>query len=335
MLIGELAGRTGVSARMLRHYDSLGLVSPTGRSTGGYRDYSRADIIRIFRVESLRSLGMSLREVQRALDDPDFAPSALVGELIQQTEQRLAREQDLLARLRRVDDTDPDTWGDVLGLVELVRDLGSDHPAHRQQAVLTATDQQPVSADVLAEALLIEADANVAGALRWSLARLGSDGVAALAHGLSSLEVEVRRRAVLAIAEIPGPDATDLLERALTDSDTDVWSRAARELGSRGHACASAALIDAVVAGARDVEAGEILGQLAQTAQIADELTAQLSAELSRSADPRVRSRLTQALSEIPGPAAHQALSNLVDDDDRAVAFTALAVLSTRDGQKP
>ncbi|HEY9311340.1 MAG TPA: MerR family transcriptional regulator [Williamsia sp.] len=82
MLIGELSRCTGISARMLRHHDSLGLVSSTGRSTAGYREYSRDDIVRIFRVESLRSLGMSLREVQRALDDPDFTPGSMVGELI-------------------------------------------------------------------------------------------------------------------------------------------------------------------------------------------------------------------------------------------------------------
>ena len=61
MLIGEVARRSGVSARMLRHYDSLGLVRPTGRTGGGYREYSGADIRRIFHIESLRSLGLSLR----------------------------------------------------------------------------------------------------------------------------------------------------------------------------------------------------------------------------------------------------------------------------------
>ena len=59
---------------MLRHYDSLGLVRPTGRTGAGYREYSGEDIRRIFHVESLRSLGLSLRDVGRALDDPGFTP---------------------------------------------------------------------------------------------------------------------------------------------------------------------------------------------------------------------------------------------------------------------
>lgn len=103
MLIGEVARRSGVSTRMLRHYDSLGLVRPTGRTVGGYREYSAEDIRRIFHMESLRSLGLSLRQIGRALEDPAFAPSALVGDLIRRTEDRLKREQELLERLRTVD----------------------------------------------------------------------------------------------------------------------------------------------------------------------------------------------------------------------------------------
>ena len=82
VLIGDVARRSGVSARMLRHYDSLGLVRPTGRTGAGYREYSSEDIRRIFHIESLRSLGLSLREVGRALDDPGFTPSELVDDLI-------------------------------------------------------------------------------------------------------------------------------------------------------------------------------------------------------------------------------------------------------------
>src|SRR5215471_13739488 len=72
VLIGDVARRSGVSARMLRHYESLGLVRPTGRTVAGYREYSSDDIRRIFHIESLRTLGLSLREVGRALDDPGF-----------------------------------------------------------------------------------------------------------------------------------------------------------------------------------------------------------------------------------------------------------------------
>ncbi|MFF0226229.1 MerR family transcriptional regulator [Streptomyces sp. NPDC004629] len=103
MLIGEVSKRSGVSARMLRHYESLGLVRPSGRTGSGYREYSAKDIRRIFHIESLRSLGLSLRDIGRALDDPGFTPSALVGDLIRQTSDRIAAETELLTRLRRID----------------------------------------------------------------------------------------------------------------------------------------------------------------------------------------------------------------------------------------
>ncbi len=55
---------------MLRHYESLGLVQPSQRTDSGYREYCAKDIRRIFHIESLRSLGLSLRDIGRALDDP-------------------------------------------------------------------------------------------------------------------------------------------------------------------------------------------------------------------------------------------------------------------------
>src|ERR1044072_9457091 len=128
---------------MLSHYLSLGLVRPSGRTVGGYREYSEADIRRIFHVESLRSLGLSLREIGRALADPAFAPSTLVGELIRRTEDRLNREQELLDRLPADDASAPLGWQDVLRIAELLHGLNSPSAARRQQAILAPADPAP------------------------------------------------------------------------------------------------------------------------------------------------------------------------------------------------
>src|SRR4051812_27590713 len=109
---------------MLRHYESLGLLRPSGRTGSGYREYSGDDIRRIFHIESLRSLGLSLREIGRALDDPGFTPSALVDDLIRQTRERIAAETELLTRLRRIDAAEPADWADVLQVVVMLRALG-------------------------------------------------------------------------------------------------------------------------------------------------------------------------------------------------------------------
>ena len=154
MLIGEVSRRCGVSTRMLRHYDTLGLVKPTGRTSGGYREYSADDIRRLFHVESLRTLGLSLNEAKRALDEPDFAPADLVGELMQHTRQRIAAEEELLTKLERVDASAPSEWDDVLRMVSLLRALESEFAAHRQQAILSQELNAALPVDALVEAIL-------------------------------------------------------------------------------------------------------------------------------------------------------------------------------------
>ncbi|WP_328617546.1 HEAT repeat domain-containing protein [Amycolatopsis sp. NBC_00355] len=327
MLIGEVARRSGVSTRMLRHYDSLGLVRPTGRTVGGYREYSTQDIRRIFHVESLRSLGLSLRQIGRALEDPGFAPSTLVGDLIRQTEDRLTREQELLDRLRAVDASAPGGWQGVLRIIELLRGLGSASPAHRQQAVLAPAEDVPLPLDLLAGAVLAEADPNVAGALRWALARAGGDGVASVASGLASADVDVRRRAVLAIAGFSGAEATALLTGALGDPDPAVRRNAALASGKRGETAAVPTLVRMVVEGTNDVEAAELLGTLSRDAGCAERVMSALTGELTApAADAAVRIRLTQALAEMPPPLARDALRRLAGDADRDVALIAAAL---------
>ncbi|TDC85072.1 MerR family transcriptional regulator [Micromonospora sp. KC606] len=334
MLIGEVARRSGVSTRMLRHYDSLGLVRPTGRTAGGYREYSAEDIRRIFHVESLRSLGLSLRQIGRALEDPAFTPSALVGDLIRSTEDRLRREQELLERLRAVDASAPSGWQGVLRIVELMHGLSSPSAARRQQTVLAPAEDVRVPTELLAGAVLAESDPNVAGALRWALARAGGDGVASVASGVFSEDVDIRRRAVLAIAEIPGEEATAVLADALGDSDTTVRGHAALALGTRGVAAAAPTLVSMVVEGTNDVEAAEALGALSLEPGCADLIMSALVDELAaHTADSAVRIRLAQALVEMSGTVAQGVLRQLTHDDDRAVALSASALVEVLEGR--
>lgn len=333
MLIGEVARRSGVSTRMLRHYDSLGLVRPTGRTVGGYREYAAADVRRIFHVECLRSLGLSLRQIGRALEDPAFAPSTLVGDLIRQTEDRLRREQELLDRLRTVDASAPLGWQDVLRIVELLHGLNSPSAARRQQAVLAPAEDLPVPTELLAGAVLAESDPNVAGALRWALARAGGDGVASVAPGVYSANVDVRRRAVLAIAEMSGDEATAVLADALGDSDPTVRRHAALAMGTRGVAAAVPTLVGMVVEGTNDVEASEVLGTLSLDPGCAAEIMSALADELAaHTEDAAVRIRLTQALAEMPATVARDVLRQLTHDDDRAVALLAGALVGALEG---
>ncbi|MBL6275311.1 MerR family transcriptional regulator [Micromonospora fiedleri] len=330
MLIGEVARRSGVSARMLRHYEALGLVRPTGRTGSGYREYADEDIRRIFHIESLRSLGLSLREVRRALDDPGFAPAALVDDLIRQTRDRIAAETDLLTRLRRVGAAEPADWADVLQIVALLQALRSDSAGERQRAALSLPRAAPMPVEALVEAVLSEADPNVAGALRWALVQSGDGGLALLAEGLDAPTAEVRRRAVEAIAEIPSAAATVLLRDALANSDLAVGRYAALALGGRGVADAVPTLVDMVVEEAGDVDAADALSVLAGEAALAEQIAARLVGRLDAVGDAATRRRLVAALADIPGETAAQALADLSADADPVVAHTAAHLLRLR-----
>ncbi|WP_433358966.1 HEAT repeat domain-containing protein [Streptosporangium sp. CA-115845] len=334
MLIGDVARRSGVSARMLRHYDSLGLMRPTGRTGAGYREYSSEDIRRIFHIESLRSLGLSLREVGRALDDPGFTPAELVDDLIRQTRERIATERELLTRLRRIGAAKPAGWEDVLQIVALLQALGSKSAGKRQRAALSSVEEVPVPVEALVEAALSETDPNVAGALRWALAQWGDGGLALLAEGLGSPVAEVRKRAVQSIAEIPNGEATALLQEALANPDIVVRRYAALALGARGVADTVPTLVDMVVEGTNDVDAADVLSALASRPALADQIATRLVDRLAHgTVESSARRRLTQALADIPGITASRALADLSHDEDRAVALTAAYILGIRNAR--
>ncbi len=314
---------------MLRHYESLGLVRPSGRTGSGYREYSGEDVRRIFHIESLRAVGLSLREIGRALDDPGFTPSALVDDLILRTRERIAAETELLTRLDRVRAADPTAWEDVLQVLALLRALGSASAGTRQRAALASVDEVPVEA--LAEAALGEGDPYVAGALRWALSRSGGGGAALLAEGLSSPVAAVRERAVRSLAGLPGAEASALLRDALASCDAVVRSRAALALGAQGEAAATPVLVDMIVAGRNDTEAADVLSVLAGDDAAADRIAALLADRIRDEASgPPARGRLTQALAGIPGATASGALTELLGDADPAVALTAAYLLRLR-----
>ncbi|MGJ0119985.1 MerR family transcriptional regulator [Williamsia sp. MIQD14] len=77
--IGEVADRTGLSIKTIRHYDEVGLVAPSARSAGGFRLYTDADVDRLFAIRRMKPLGFTLDEMGEllrslaVLDDPASA----------------------------------------------------------------------------------------------------------------------------------------------------------------------------------------------------------------------------------------------------------------------
>jgi DNA-binding transcriptional MerR regulator len=100
--IGEFSRLSRVSVRMLRHYDQLGLLTPsqTGPFTG-YRYYSAQQLPRLNRIIALRDLGFSLEQIAGMLDE-DLSTDQLLGMLKlkrAEVEEQMKSEEQKLARL--------------------------------------------------------------------------------------------------------------------------------------------------------------------------------------------------------------------------------------------
>jgi MerR family transcriptional regulator, copper efflux regulator len=67
MQIGEVAARTELSIATVRHYDEVGLVTPSARSAGGFRLYTEADVERLLVIRRMKPLGFSLSEMSDLL----------------------------------------------------------------------------------------------------------------------------------------------------------------------------------------------------------------------------------------------------------------------------
>ena len=67
MNIGEAASRSGVSAKMARHYESLGLLPPVARTESGYRRYGEKEVHTLRFVRRARDLGFSKAEIAALL----------------------------------------------------------------------------------------------------------------------------------------------------------------------------------------------------------------------------------------------------------------------------
>jgi Cu(I)-responsive transcriptional regulator len=67
MQIGEAARHTGVSAKMIRHYEAIGLIPAADRRDSNYRDYGHHDLHRLGFIRRARDLGFSIEEIRNLL----------------------------------------------------------------------------------------------------------------------------------------------------------------------------------------------------------------------------------------------------------------------------
>jgi MerR family transcriptional regulator, thiopeptide resistance regulator len=97
--ISQVARMSGVSARTLRHYDAIGLLSPCAVGANGYRWYGRPELLRLQRILVLRRLGLGLERIGDVLREETDEPTALRGHLSQLEAERHRLDQ-IIATVR-------------------------------------------------------------------------------------------------------------------------------------------------------------------------------------------------------------------------------------------
>lgn len=108
MNIGQAAKASGVSAKMIRHYESLGLISQARRTDAGYRQYGDKDTHTLRFIRQSRDLGFSLEQIRQLLGlwqdrrRPSREVKALAQAHIGELEQKLDELQAMKATLEHL-----------------------------------------------------------------------------------------------------------------------------------------------------------------------------------------------------------------------------------------
>ena len=101
--IGEAARRSGVSAKMVRHYESLGLLPPVHRTESGYRLYTDSEVHTLQFIKRARELGFSMAEIAElvSLWQNRRRASASVKRIAQKHADELAQRIDAMQAMQR------------------------------------------------------------------------------------------------------------------------------------------------------------------------------------------------------------------------------------------
>jgi Cu(I)-responsive transcriptional regulator len=108
MNIGQAATASGVSAKMIRHYEEAGVVRPATRTSSNYRTYSASDVHVLRFVRRARTLGFSMADIKELLAlwqnkaRPSAAVKKIAGRHIDELKRKLAELESMVQALEHL-----------------------------------------------------------------------------------------------------------------------------------------------------------------------------------------------------------------------------------------
>ena len=139
--VGDLATAAGLTVRALHHYEHIGLLNPSARTAAGHRLYGTEAVERLYRVTRLRRLGLSLDQIGRALDDPDWSLAGALRHHVATVDAQLAGLTLLRAGVASAladIDVDNNPTDDLLEVITTMTTL--DSPLRRRISILVYRD---------------------------------------------------------------------------------------------------------------------------------------------------------------------------------------------------
>ncbi|QMV43865.1 MerR family transcriptional regulator [Cohnella cholangitidis] len=101
---GQIAKQTGITVRTLRYYDQIGLLTPSQINQASARLYNKSDLIRLQKIQTLKSIGLSLVDVKRILHEDESSDQDLLNSLRMQKEFILSKYAHLNFVVRAIDE---------------------------------------------------------------------------------------------------------------------------------------------------------------------------------------------------------------------------------------
>ena len=123
--VGQFAETTGVTVRALHHYDRIGLLKPSGRTESHYRLYTDRDYARLQQIETLKFIGLTLKQIKDVLDGNDLDLGATLS-----LQRRLLRDKKSQIELalraieeaqRSMQPSDTPDWAALKKVIEVMR----------------------------------------------------------------------------------------------------------------------------------------------------------------------------------------------------------------------